>query len=254
MGRNSARTMGYIDDLANDPEWQRTLDEPIFSSIVKPPAYFESKSDITIDFWRLGNGLLYAVPKNKDGRILFKNASYPINDEEEISGHYHLVNLATRRTRERPGFFATFRFDSNQQVHDSEEATIEYTVWHNPVIGETGLTTLISLYAMQNIDDEWAEFSFNAENNRPDSRYLTARIVPANAFGGDVAFDREGRMQAKVPFGAGSDIVGGMHPFERVYEAVTRGIELDALKTAQELIKAFPARRPLDMQQLVHYR
>ncbi|MCH8004223.1 MAG: hypothetical protein IH934_06360 [Nanoarchaeota archaeon] len=239
--------MSNIEDIANDPEWQPSS---VICAPIQPPSYFDRVSDIVVVVKQLNNGLLYAIPQNKSGKTLFKNASYSVGSVPVLNDQYKIINLAKRQTRERPGFFATFEYETGETPDGNNAARIEYTTWHNPIIGENGLTALISLYAWQENDNGKLELHLNVASNNPADRSMRMKIFPPDEFGGHLDFDKEGVL-LKAPFGFYEAGENPTNPLRNIYLATLMDSKVDVLHTAMALVKGFP-NQPIE--QLVQYK
>lgn len=241
---------GGLEGVIKDKDWQVSDDE-LFRKKIQPPRYFANHEDVTVVIKKLNNGLYVATVLNPDNHLILANANYDTDGLQirEVS----LIKLVMDRSRGLPGFRATFEYHSGEYDEQRlETAWLEYTIWHNPSIGEAGLATLIGMHADHKIpgDNSRIRIDIGTKTFQPFDRQVILELTPPD--GGKLEFDTEGKLiRAPLAYEA-SDRIG--YPLRGVYHATRSGARVDTLKTAETLLFQLSSFGNFDIEHSIQYR
>lgn len=242
--------MDSIDNLFKDIiEWQPSQDGDLVRAPLPRPQHLGHGPDLEVAVRQLNNGLLYALVQTLNGVNVESIAGYGIDEVPELAGKYRLINLTTNWVNEKPVVSATFQYKAGKTPKGHDVAVIEYTTRHNLDENEEGLTTLVSLYASQEIGKGTIDIHLNAASTDPRNPSMTMKIISSGDLYGELSFDSEGNLlpSSKRLF------ISQEHPLYKIYSETSKGTKVNPLRTAIALAEGFPSQRPLHIEQLVRH-
>ena len=247
--------MGSIDDIANDPEWQPSLAGPVATlpvQVREPVGRERITTNVEVVVRALENGLLYATALDENGMPTLARGSYSVENFPKGNSPYQLINLARFNREDVPGFSATFEYKAGKTPKGIDEkfpagldeVRIEYTTWHNPIYN---LTLLTSVQAHQLIKEGWLDAQLSLPTYGNSERAMTMEV---SSLSESLKFSRDGAfLEKSTPrlFWSSKELKG-------IYQAITKGAQIDPLQTAVALINGFPKQRPLHIEKLIQYK
>ncbi|MEK6869308.1 MAG: hypothetical protein AABX63_06190 [Nanoarchaeota archaeon] len=230
--------------------WQPSEDGPLISVPLVRPLHLGHGPDLELIVRLLNNGLWYASPvQTKGGRHVDAIARYSSNKGNLPDG-YNVIDLSTTRINGMPVAIATFQYKAGKTPEGQDGAVLEYTTRHFPNRSESGLVTLTSLYASQEVEGGRIDVHLNATTNEPKNHSMALKVVCSDKIYAELNFDSEGNLlrTSRAVF------ISPSHPLYEIHKRTSARDELvDPLITAIALIKGFPSQRPLHIEQLIQY-
>lgn len=243
-----------IDDFVDNPDWQPSTEEAVFHANI-PERY--GRENVTLSIRTLNNGLMYVVVKDSKNRNVLRNLSDNDNllDDEvhDLPDNYSLVSLISRWIYDVPGFSATFVNNYDIESKGFPDASLEYTLWHNPNYRGKEVTIPTSLYAAQAVGEGWLDLKIQFPTYPIHEGFSVIQISSSGELDGELSFNEDGSLV--IASSTISDALGQLkHPTLNVYNNVSRGAKIDAIASAVALIKHFPSTTNIDMASLVQYK
>lgn len=230
------------DELAKDTKWNPSSD----GDVIHAPIGRHLDRDLVVVVRKLNNGLLYALPKDTEGRDVFRLGSYNVDNVPELPNQYHLINFLMRDAP--PALYSTFEWKSERVLEGNPIAWLEYTMMHTPFFGNReGLTMLMSLYATQLVKGNWLDLKLNLPTKEITQRYHTATLEYSGEKSGGFYYHADGKQDPKS-LGFSNLPMNIEGPLGKVFYDALRGARMDTLRTAENLVQEFPSLRPVHIQ------
>lgn len=239
--------MDEIDDLVRTIiGWSPSSKGTVIKIPLPRPKHVGRGPDLEVVVGQLNNGLLFASVQTHDGHEVSTIDSYDVDNANELTHGYRLINLTTNRVNSRHVTSVTFQYKTGKIPNGNDAAVIEYTTRHYS--GEaSGLSKLVSLYASQEVENGRVDVNLNAANHDPRDPSLRMKISCSDEIYAGFDFGSEGNL-LKTPRAL---FISERHPLYRLYRDLTNDQMVDPLKTAVSLVHGFPTKRPLHIEELV---
>lgn len=232
------------------PDWQPLSDTEGNPNVIMSKHYRSKDPSRTGDYdilvMQLKNGLFFAVLEQYGSKHVV-----PLNDEiklfPDLPKNYHLRNLSETLNEQDKGFSATFEYGGKETKDGGIGDRIEYTTWHNP---KHDLIIITNLHAIQKVEEGYLELKLDVDSHELTGRFLKTTMISPGA---QMVFDGLGNLQT-AQFGIEEEIGLKDYHLKDVYRNIKSGIEIDALRTAEALVKNFPSERLFHIEKIVQYR
>ena len=231
--------------------WQPSKDGPSISVPLVRPPHLGRDPNLELIVRPLNNGLWYASSvQTKGGRHVDAIARYG-TERVDLPDGYNVIGLSTTWINEKPVATVTVQYKAGNTPNGQDAAVLEYTTRHFPNRNESGLVTLVSLYASQEVKGGRIDIHLNAATTEPKNHSMTMKVVSSDELYAELNFDSEGNLSGTPR----ALFISPSHPLRQIHKRTSAREELvDPLSTAIALIKGFPSQRPLHIEQLVQYQ